>query len=644
MDVGKIFFSTLRQSRISSYGSRLRGSLGVNFVKNCAAQHSRAEEAVVGREKIQLSRPSVVKWKRPPFMKCLFVNKYDVELCAFPEILTKEQLAEVEDSVKSINLLYAEKVNSHEIDETQTIPDSILQDLRELGLFGRMIPTKYGGLDLTHTACTRINEVLGLDWSLYASITAHEFMATQMLLLYGSEEQKQKYLPLLASGKKIAAFCCSEFKSGNDLLSISTTADNVPEGFRLSGTKSWVTNAENADLFIVFAKMQGHMDPKSREISVLVVERDSEGIEVVPLEKTCLRGCKTGVVTFKEVLVPSGNIIGTLGRGYEMYLKVMENFRFMLNSFTFGTLKLLLDSVTEHVIHTERLGKSLADVQLVRTKLTKISSVIYAMESVSYFTAAICDSTENPDIALEMAAMKVFNSENTLYCLRELMDVVGSSSFTKRLQLERLYRDAQGLAMFDGSNDIARLYIGLSGCKFVGSEKAQEVLKFRNRFFFPTDHFKDIIRRMRIKMNRARFEHDIAGHVHPSLVIPANNLESRLQRFELAVEEVLSDHGAKVVETQIEPKKLANAAIEFYVQAAVLARISRSYCIGLKNTTHEMLLASIFCHDSDLRIVLELNDILVGMAKNSEGPALLLSEQVIDTKGYFPEHPLRHNY
>ncbi|GBM54705.1 Acyl-CoA dehydrogenase family member 9, mitochondrial [Araneus ventricosus] len=646
MESSKILWPALKYSNrylLKFLKHRHCGSLS-SVWRNYSSEHAQTQE-VISREKIQLSKPSIVKWKRPPFLKDIFLGKLDVELLAFPEILAKEQVTELEDIVKILNDFMIRRVNSQEIDRNAVIPEDVLQELKEMGLFGRIIPEKYGGLGLSYTASTRLNEVLGLDWSIASTLATHEFFAAEALLHFGSETQKSHYLPKMASGEIVGAYCAAELESGSDLLSMSTVAKSSGEGhFLLSGRKSWVSNAGLAGLFIVFAKTDGTMDPKHTDISAFLVDRNSKGVTVTMHDKVCLRGLQTGMVHFDDVVVTPLNILGGLGQGFNVYLKSLESFRFAMNSFTFGALKSLLDSVTEHIIHCERLEKSLADYQLVRMRLSRITNMIYGMETASYFTAAILDSTEKPDITLESTALKIFNSEATLYCLRELMDALGSSSLMPGSHFEKFHRDAIGLTMFDSPNDVARLYLGLQGCKHVGDHQLEKIRKLRNPFFYPFDIMKEHIRQLRIRWDLVKYDQDIAGHVHPSLVEWGNKLEKCLQNFEGAPAKILSDHGKKVVETQLDPRKLADIAKELYVWAAVLSRCSRSYCLGMKNSHHELRLAGAFCYDAFLRLAQDMDAIAIGIARNNERNHLVQGEQIVDCRGYFPEHPLKHNF
>ncbi|XP_042911751.1 complex I assembly factor ACAD9, mitochondrial isoform X1 [Parasteatoda tepidariorum] len=640
----KYLWPVLKQTK-----SAFKGCKKFNFAPAISSlKYSTASahaEELVTQEKIHVSKPSITKWKRPPFLKNFFLGKFDTELLAFPEILDKEQVTELEKSVQNLSDIMKSKVNSVEIDESCSLSESLLQELKDLGLFGRMIPSKYGGLDLSYTACTRLNEALGLDWSLFSTIAAHEFLATEAILKFGSEAQKSRYFPKLASGELIAAFCCSESNSGCDLSSISTTVEKVSEdSYLINGTKTWVTNAGRAGVFIVFAKSENPVDPDLNTISAFIVDGNSDGIKVSRQHKTCLKGLDTGIVQFQGVVVPASNLIGSDGDGFSVYLKSLESFRIAQNTFTFGTLKALLDAITERVIHTERLGESMADKQLIRRRLSKISSILYAMESVSYFTAALLDSTENPDVELESAALKLFNSKGTLYCVREMMELIGTSCLTGDMQLERFFRDALGLAHFDMPNDITKLFLSMNGFKVAGATLGQEVMESRNTFFFPKRAVSGFIRRWKVSKGLYKYSQDIAGHIHPSLVTCGNRFEEKLQEFQLCVESILIHHGQKVILTQLDPWRLADAAADLYAFAAVLSRCSRSYCLGMKNSHQELLLAGAFCHDIIDKLTENMGAIVLGVNENNEANHLNIGSEIVDCKGYFAEHPLKHNF
>ncbi|GIY54437.1 complex I assembly factor ACAD9, mitochondrial [Caerostris darwini] len=207
MESTKVLWPTLKYSNcyLSKFLKNRQCSSVNNIWRKYSSENAQTQEVVI-KEKIQLSKPSVVKWKRPPFVKEFFVGKFDTELLAFPEILDKDQVIELENAIKNLNNFMKQKVNSHEIDQNAKIPEDILQELKDMGLFGRTIPTKYGGLDLSHTASTRLNEVLGLDCSIASTLAAHEFFAAQGILHYGSESQKSQYLPRMASGNLLVPY------------------------------------------------------------------------------------------------------------------------------------------------------------------------------------------------------------------------------------------------------------------------------------------------------------------------------------------------------------------------------------------------------------------------------------------------------
>lgn len=603
------------------------------------------QKEVSVRQKIQLWKSSVKKVKRQPFVKNFFCGKIDTDLLAFPEILDKKLVKDIEHSVQSINELYRNKVDSDKIRVDGKIPEDVLSELKEMGLLGRLIPSEYGGLDLNYTAMVRLNEALSLDWSVCSALGAHEFLAAQVLLLAGNEEQKAKYLPALASGKCIGAVCFSEPVSGVDLNSIHTTAYPLKLGktFSVCGMKHWVTNGNIADLFIVFAKVP-HNHGGEEVVSILLIDRNSEGVTVTTENnKSGLHGAGTSIVNFQNVEVPCENVIGEIGDGGKILLKALEVCHLGMASFTIGTLKELVGLATEHIINTVRFEKPMMSSQLIRQRLARVTTTVYAMESCAYFTAGILDSTEDPDCALECAVLKVLNSEGTLFCLKELMKIVGSSSLLSGHMLQRYYQDAQALESFEGPNDITRLFISLVGLHYVGQKKAEFVEKNRNPFFFPVDAFKTMYRQRHIMQNKVSYSQDVAGHLHRSHVRQGNRLEECIQKFEVLVEHVLTKHGKNVVHHQLDPITLADVVIDLYAMSAVLARSSRSYCYGMQNSDAEVRMAFAFCNEAYYRILAHYQNLIKDVNENSDEHFFRIAEKIIDWRGYYAEHPLKYN-
>lgn len=598
------------------------------------------------RQKIELRKSSVKKVKRQPYVKNFFCGIIDTDLMAFPEILDKLLVKDIEHSVQSINELYRNKVDSHKIRMDGKIPEDVLSEIKEMGLFGRLIPSEYGGLNLNYTSMLRLNEALSLDWSVFTTLAAHEFLAAQVLLVAGNAQQKVKYLPALATGKCIGAVCWSEPESGVDLNSICTTAFPAKLGKTVSvcGTKHWVTNGNIADLFIVFVKMPQKHDVKEEAVSVLLIDRNLEGVTVsTENNKNGLQGAGTSIVHFQNVEVPCENFIGEIGDGAKILLKAMEVCHLGMASFTFGALKELVGLATEHIINTVRFEKPVMSSQLIRQRLAKVATTIYAIESSAYFTAGLLDSTEDPDCGLECAVLKVLNCEGTLFCLRELIKIFGSSSLLSGHILQRYYQDAQVLESFEGPNDLARLFIALVGLHYVGQRKAEFVEKNRNPLFFPIDVFKTMWRQTRVMKNKVSYSQDVAGHLHRSLVVHGNHLEECVQKLEVLVEHVLTQHGKAVVYHQLDPITLANVVIDLYAMSAVLARSSRSYCNGMQNSEAEIRMAFAFCNEAYPRICRNYQNLVKGVNENNNEQFLRIAEKLIDWRGYYPEHPLKYN-
>src|SRR5215510_13137596 len=262
------------------------------------------------------------------FMKFFFHGVIVEELVyPFPEQSREERdnTAMIIDSVKR----YIEaNVDPAKIDHDQVIPDSVINGMKELGLFGMIIPQEYGGIGLSSSAYARIvQEVAGYDASLAVTLGAHQSIGLKGILLYGTEAQKSEYLPKLASGEQVAAFALTEPSAGSDAAAIQTRAEPLPDGsgYLLNGSKIWITNGGFADVFTVFARTSAPDAGQKPKITAFIVERGM-GVKSGPAEhKLGIRGSSTTEVFFEDVRVPQKNILGDVGRGFKVAMEVLNS-------------------------------------------------------------------------------------------------------------------------------------------------------------------------------------------------------------------------------------------------------------------------------------------------------------------------------
>ncbi|XP_075618824.1 complex I assembly factor ACAD9, mitochondrial isoform X4 [Balearica regulorum gibbericeps] len=284
---------------------------------------------------------------RPAFAKELFLGTLrKEEVFPYPEI-SNEELAEINQFVGPVEKFFSEEVDSKKIDQDAKIPPETLKGLKDLGLFGMQIPEEYGGLGLSNTMYARLGEITSLDGSIAVTLAAHQAIGLKGILIAGTDEQKAKYLPRLASGEHIAAFCLTEPGSGSDAASIQTRATLSEDGkyFLLNGSKVWISNGGLASIFTVFARTEvvdkdGQLKDK---ITAFIVERDFGGVtHGKPEDKLGIRGSNTCEVHFENTKVPIENVIGEVGGGFKVAMNILNSGRFSMGSASAGMIKKLI--------------------------------------------------------------------------------------------------------------------------------------------------------------------------------------------------------------------------------------------------------------------------------------------------------------
>ncbi|XP_063602339.1 complex I assembly factor ACAD9, mitochondrial-like [Penaeus indicus] len=592
-------------------------------------------------------QPIAKKPQRPPFIKNLFLGKFDKEILAFPEVLDKDQHELLHDMLVPIEKFFEEEVDGPKIDKDAKIPQDTLDGLKNLGLYGQQIPVEYGGLGLGATEYARIAEITALDGSIAVTLAAHQAIGLKGILIAGNEAQKEKYLPRLACGEWTAAFCLTEPSSGSDAASIRTRATLSDDGkhWLLNGSKIWISNGGYADLMTVFAKtevVQPNGEKKDK-VTAFIVERNFGGIASGPPEdKMGIRGSNTCEVFFDNTPVPIENVLGEVGSGFKIAMNILNSGRFSMGSSGAGILKKVMKWALEHSMERKQFGRHLTDFALIREKFARMCVHIYAMESMAYLTAGVLDGQENADCSVEAAIVKIFSSEGAWHWGSECLQVLGGLGYMKTYPFERYLRDARILLIFEGTNEILRMFVGLNGIQHAGAELRDTVKKLRNPLMNPSFVIGKGLERMRHQKDKPKLDLDLSGSLHPSLSAGGEALEYCVKRFQYAVETSLARHGKNIIDpaNQREVARLANCAIDLYGMTAVLSRASRSYSIGVKNADHEVQLAMTFCEEASARIKTYVKEIEDGPFLNNDSVYSKIADTIIQNKGYAAEHPL----
>ncbi len=345
---------------------------------------------------------------------------------------------------------------------------SLLQKAGELGFCGVDSPEAYGGLGLGKNLAARILEFLSLNASFSVTIGVTSGIAQVGLSWFGTDAQKAKYLPQLATGEWMGAYALSEPNSGSDALSATTRADRKGDKYILNGTKMWISNAKWANLFLVMAKVDGE------RFSAFLVERDFPGLEIGREEhKMGLKGSSTARVLLENCEVPVENLLYEEGKGHQVALNALNLGRFKLSSMSIGPLRSSIELAARYTQERKQFGETISTFGLIRKKLALMAMLHWASEAMIYRTGALIDSAFKEwggtdegnkraaeEYSVECSMCKVFSTEAEALGIDEALQCYGGYGFTEEFPIARNYRDARVSRIYEGTNEINRVFIG----------------------------------------------------------------------------------------------------------------------------------------------------------------------------------------
>jgi acyl-CoA dehydrogenase family protein 9 len=457
-------------------------------------------------------------------------------------------------------------------DEDAAQPPEFIQALRELGLFGLIIPEAHGGLELSNAAYARVlAQTSAHDSSVSLTIGAHSSIGMKGILLYGTDEQKARYLSRLASGEMIAAFCLTEPGAGSDAASIRTSAKKNEDGsWTLSGEKLWVTNGGIADLYTVFARTEGD----AGKITAFVVEAAWKGVSRGHHEdKMGIRASSTTTVAFADVRVPPENVLGEPGKGFKVAMGILNNGRTGLGGGAVGGMKSLIKRAVAQAKERRQFDTPIAQFGLVREKIAQMTVECFAAESAVWMVAHFIDSGHQ-DYSLEAAISKVYASEAMQRAAYEALQIAGGNGYMKEFPYERFARDARILPIFEGTNEILRLYIALSGLKGVGASLKELQSAVNSIFNDPIKGFGLMTGYAERRFAQATgFGADrILRRLAPELQPLAKIYEKYATELARVADVALRRHGKAIADRQHLQKRIADLVIDLFVGLCVLSR------------------------------------------------------------------------
>ncbi|CAH1405239.1 unnamed protein product [Nezara viridula] len=525
----------------------------------------------------------------------------------YPDVLTEELRENLKMLVDPVQKFFQEVNNPEKNDEASAVEPQTLEGLWDLGAFALQVPQEHGGMGLTNSQYARLVEIVGAhDLGVGITLGAHQSIGFKGILLFGNPEQKAKYLPRVSTGKEFAAFCLTEPSSGSDAGSIRSRATLSPDGkhYILNGSKIWISNGGIAEIMTVFAQTS-IKDPKTGKeidkVTAFIVERSFGGVTSGPPEKKMGIKCSnTTEVYYDNVPIPIENVLGGVGQGFKVAMNILNNGRFGMAAALSGTMRSVTKKAVEHATTRVQFGRKIDSYGTIQEKLARMAMLHYVTESLAYCISGNMDSG-SADYHLEAAISKVFASDSAWTVTDEAIQILGGMGFMKATGLEKVMRDLRIFKIFEGTNDILRLFVALTGIQYAGSHLKELQKAFRQ----PTAHLSLILEEVTKRGLRTvglGGAPSLSHLVHPSLSPSAALVAKSIAEFGPAVESLLMKFGRGIVEEQFLLNRVANAAIDIYTMSVALSRASRSLQKNLPSAEHEALMAKVWCSEGSMRV------------------------------------------
>ncbi len=531
------------------------------------------------------------------FCKSLFLGEIREELVfpwPEPDAAEQERVRGLIAAAREIG----ERLDPRKIEEDRWVGDKLVKELGEAGLLGLYVPEEYGGQGLSQTGYARVFETFTqIDATLSIVLGVHQSIGYKGIVLFGTDEQKERFLPDLCAGRKLAGFALTEPEAGSDAYGIRSRAAQQADGsWVLNGEKRYIGNGGKGHVFTAFARCE--VDGEDRHIA-LILEKGMKGFEVGERFDTMgLRGNDLRRLYFKDVRVPPENVLGEPGEGFRIAMHVLNNGRIGLGTGSVGATKGLLDRAIDHVKERRQFDQPLADFELVQEKIAWMVSYLFGLESMCYLTCGLVDAGVE-DYSLESAICKVSGTEFLWYAANRVLQLKGGAGYLRTEPYEQILRDIRIFPIFEGANDVMRAFIALSGVKPLG-EKLSGLGEIGLGDPIGTigvlfDYVSGRIQR--------EVRPDKITKAHPELESLADSVSEQVQQLREIAEKLLREHRGEIVARQFQQKRLAAAVSDIYAQIAVLSRVSQIFTDqGVEPSGQERYIAETFCTRAASRV------------------------------------------
>lgn len=539
------------------------------------------------------------------FMRSLCMGRIQEDVIfPFPTVseAEKETLGDIRGALEG--LLGPREEDFFKWDAAGEMPLEFIDELKEFGMFGLVIPEEQGGMGLGNMAYSRtLQEVAKYDASVAVTIGAHSSIGMRGLLLFGTDDQKERYYEKLASGEMIAAYCLTEPGAGSDAAAIATTAVRDGDHWVLNGNKLWITNGGIADFFTVFAKTDE--EGGRGKMTGFIVTRDMEGVTIGPHEdKMGLRASSTTTVHLDNVRVPNNNVLGEIGQGFKVAMSILNSGRTGLGGGSVGAMKHLISLSTKQANERKTFGKPISSYGLVKKKVARMVIDCYTTEACVTMVGGLIDAGFK-EYQVEAAISKVYSTECLWRTADEALQIAAGNGYMKEYPYERIVRDCRINRIFEGTSEILRLLIALQAMNEVASQLQELSSTMKGIFNEPIKGFgvlSDYARK------HAALRTGVGGEgrltrTHEALQEKVALFEDSTRDLAQATDRILRKHGKGIIGKQFASARLAEIMIDLFVMACTISRVQASIeANGLEAAQPEIDILQAFTRAANVRI------------------------------------------
>ncbi|MGQ0765789.1 MAG: acyl-CoA dehydrogenase family protein [Gemmatimonadota bacterium] len=553
--------------------------------------------------------PATARRAAPPsslsFVRGLFAGAvHDSLLFPYPETLDVRDSAEAAVVVRiarDLRALVGDVINDEEIDELECVPEVVIEAFAKIGMLGLTIPREYGGLGLSATAYARVfGELSTISPSLAVLVGVHCGLGAKAIVLFGNDDQKARYLPVLARGETLAAYALTEPEIGSDAQNIRTRATRTRDGWQLDGRKIWIGNGHRAGVIATFA--QTEVERRGERVlrpTAFIVRPDMPGFRVAgTVRKLGIRGSTQAELAYENLLVPDDHVLGSVGRGFSVAVHVLNGGRLTLAAGCTAGARAVLGQMATWSEHRVQFGRPIAAFEITQRKLSDLATGVYAADSMLGVLAALVDRRD-VDYSLEAACAKVFASDLIWKSCDEMVQVAGGRGFVRPYPYERALRDARINRIFEGTNEILRLFVALNGIegpagrlREVGSALRRPLRNLGLISGFAASRIRSML----------GASASIDAPMHERLKTHREYFEKHCGELRAQTERAIIRYRREIIERQLVLERLANMAIELFATACVIARTQKLLDErGIDGCAHELELCDLFCVEAGRR-------------------------------------------